>query len=100
MWIGNQQFTSRNIKVNGAQTAIVLGWDWGWTFKTLEINNCQIGLDISAGGSTGQSVGSASVLDAKITNTPVGILTGTSLNSQPKTSGSLVLDNIHLTNVP
>jgi hypothetical protein len=52
MWLGNQQFTSRNITVNKAQTAITLGWSWGWTFKTLTINDCQVGLDISAGGAS------------------------------------------------
>lgn len=40
MWLGNQQFTARNIEVNNAVTAIVMGWNWGWTFKTLRINNC------------------------------------------------------------
>ena len=50
MWIGNQQFTSRNIQINNAVTAVYLGWNWGWTFKGLQVKNCKIGLDISSGG--------------------------------------------------
>lgn len=51
MFLGNQQFTARNITINNAETAAVMIWSWGWTFKTLNINNCDVGLDISAGGS-------------------------------------------------
>jgi hypothetical protein len=29
VWIGNQQFTVRNITVNNAQTAIYSQWNWG-----------------------------------------------------------------------
>jgi len=100
MWIGNQQFTSRNITINNAQTGIFMNWNWGWTFKTLNINNCGIGLDMSQGGSGNQAVGSIVVVDATITNTPIGVLTATTASSNPHTSGSLILDNIHLTNVP
>ena len=99
MWIGNQQFTFRNITINNAQTAMTLGWNWGFTFKTLNINNCQLGFDMSAGNSGSQQVGSAIIIDATITNTPVFIKTGTSSTSLPHTSGSLILDNIKLSNV-
>jgi hypothetical protein len=100
LWIGNQQFTSRNITVNNAQTAIYMNWNWAWTFKTLNIDNCQVGIDMTAGGSSAQAVGSITVVDAKISNTPIGVLTDTSSSSQTKTSGSLILDNVQLDNVP
>lgn len=100
LWIGNQQFTSRNITVNNAQTAIYMNWNWAWTFKTLNIDNCKVGIDMTAGGSSAQAVGSITVVDAKISNTPTGVLTDTSSSSQTKTSGSLILDNVQLDNVP
>ncbi|EED77302.1 predicted protein, partial [Postia placenta Mad-698-R] len=33
MWVGNQQFTVRNVTFNNAQTAIFGDWNWGWTFQ-------------------------------------------------------------------
>lgn len=57
--IGNQQFTMRNLTISNCGTAINQLWDWGWTYSGITINNCSIGLDISAGGSTAQGVASA-----------------------------------------
>jgi glucan 1,3-beta-glucosidase len=100
IWVGNQQFTSRNLTMNNCQTAIYMNWNWAWTFKTLNINNCALGLDMTAGGSSAQAVGSVTLLDVSITNTPTGVLTGTTSTSQTKTSGSLILDNVQVHNVP
>jgi glucan 1,3-beta-glucosidase len=33
MWLGNQQFTVRNVTVNGATTGIFADWNWGWTYQ-------------------------------------------------------------------
>ncbi|CAO3665510.1 unnamed protein product [Umbelopsis vinacea] len=97
--IGSQQFTSRNITINNAQTAIIMNWNWAWTFKTLNINNCHTGLDMTAGGAAKQGVGSVVLMDAYITNTTIGVATDTSATSSPKTSGTLLLDNVKLSNV-
>ncbi|KAH8556533.1 exo-beta-1,3-glucanase [Umbelopsis sp. PMI_123] len=99
LWVGNQQFTSRNLTISNAQTAIYMNWNWAWTFKTLNIDNCNVGIDMSVGGATNQGVGSITVVDAKISNTNTAVLSDTSFNSQPKTSGSLILDNVVLDNV-
>jgi hypothetical protein len=97
--IGSQQFTSRNITINNAQTAIVMNWNWAWTFKTININNCHTGLNMTAGGAAKQGVGSVVLMDTYITNTTVGVATDTSATSSPKTSGTLLLDNVKLSNV-
>jgi glucan 1,3-beta-glucosidase len=99
LWVGTQQFTSRNLTISNAQTAIYMNWNWAWTFKSLNIDNCQVGIDMTAGGPNSQGVGSITVVDAKISNTPTGVLSGTSSTSQTKTSGSLILDNVVLNNV-
>eukprot|EP01119_Soliformovum_irregulare_P006028 TRINITY_DN1777_c0_g1_i1.p1 TRINITY_DN1777_c0_g1~~TRINITY_DN1777_c0_g1_i1.p1 ORF type:complete len:771 (+),score=221.22 TRINITY_DN1777_c0_g1_i1:2-2314(+) len=99
IWVGNQQFTSRNLTFNGSQTAIYMNWNWGWTFKTIIINNCQIGLDMTSGGPADQTVGSIVLMDAILTNVRIGILTTTSPLSIPKASGSLILDNVKMSNV-
>ena len=99
MWIGNQQFTFRNITVQNAQTGLNLGWNWAFTFKDLKIINCQLGFDMSSVNGGNQQVGSAIIMDATITNTPVFVKTATTSTSTPHTSGSLILDNIKLSGV-
>ncbi|KAI0709449.1 exo-beta-1,3-glucanase [Earliella scabrosa] len=100
MWVGNQQFTVRNVTMNNCDTAVYSIWNWGWTFQGITINNCNVGFDLLTGGTTQetQSVGSIAVIDAWVSNTPTFIR-----SSQPSVDrlrGALILNNIHLTNVP
>jgi glucan 1,3-beta-glucosidase len=96
---GNQQFTMRNLTFYNAVTAINQIWDWGWTYKSVSINNCTVGLNMSSGGPSAQSVGSVTFIDSSISNTGIGILTAHGPNSQPSTAGSLVLENVIFNNV-
>ncbi|OOQ90434.1 exo-beta-1,3-glucanase Exg0 [Penicillium brasilianum] len=93
MFLGNQQFTTRNLTFNGCQTAIYMNWNWAWTFKSVNINNCEVGLNMSTSPSN-QTVGSVMMLDSKLTNTPTGIVTAWTKNSIPVGGGTLVLDNV------
>ncbi|KAJ7926053.1 exo-beta-1,3-glucanase [Mycena leptocephala] len=114
MSVGNQQFTVRNVTANNAQTGILAVWNWaseglrslelpaypsckGWTFQGVTFNNCQIGFDVSTGGGPPQPVSAEAIIDATATNTPIFLRT--SANSG-RLDGSLVLNNIKLTNVP
>ncbi|KAI5780044.1 pectate lyase superfamily protein-domain-containing protein [Geopyxis carbonaria] len=99
-FFGNQQFMTRNLKFENCGTAIIINWDWQWTLKSVDINNCGVGVDITSGGAAAQGVGSVILLDSKISNTPVGFLTWKSSSSAPQTGGSAVLDNVQLVNVP
>ncbi|TPX15415.1 uncharacterized protein E0L32_004395 [Thyridium curvatum] len=101
MAVGNQQFTMRNLTFNGCATAIKQAWDWGWTYKGVSINNCQVGLDMSnVDAKTGRlPVGSVVFIDSEINNTPVGILVGNTDTTQPAAANSLVLENVRLNNV-
>ena len=98
-FLGNQQFTTRNMTFNYCQTAIYMNWNWLWTLKSVSINNCDIGIDMSSGGSNGgnQSVGSIVLMDSVMTNTTTGILTDFGTNSIPTTGGTLVIDNVDFT---
>jgi glucan 1,3-beta-glucosidase len=96
---GNQQFTVRNLTFYNSVTAISQIWDWGWTYSGITIVNCSIGLDMSAGGSAAQTVGSVTFLDSTITNTKIGILTAHNSTSLPTTAGSLIVENLQLNNV-
>jgi glucan 1,3-beta-glucosidase len=99
--VGNQQFTMRNLVFNNCVTAITQIWDWGWVYQGISINNCQKGIDMSSGGSTAQSVGSVTLIDSSITNTPIGIITAYNPpSSAPPTAGSLIIENVALSNVP
>ncbi|KAJ5961287.1 Exo-1-3-beta-D-glucanase [Penicillium vulpinum] len=93
MFLGNQQFTTRNLVFNDCQTAIFMNWNWAWTFKSLKINNCEIGLNMSTSPSN-QTVGSVLMLDSKLTNTPTGIVTAWTQESIPIGGGDLILDNV------
>lgn len=92
IWVGNQQFTVRNITVNNANTAIFGSWNWGWTYQRVIINDCQVGFDLLTG-----EVGGEAIIDAVVTNTPIFVRS--SKPSNGTLAGSLVLNNIHLHNV-
>lgn len=96
---GNQQFTTRNLVFYNCVTAISQLWDWGWTYQGLSINNCTTGIDMSGGGRTAQTVGSVTVLDSSFTNVYIAVATAHDQSSKPDTAGSLVLENVVLTNV-
>ena len=98
--VGNQQFTMRNLVFNNCNIALSHFWDWSWAYKSISINNCQVGIDISAGGTGSQEVGSITLFDSQISNTPVGIRTSFNSNSQPPAAGSVILENVALNNVP
>ncbi|KAK0185856.1 exo-beta-1,3-glucanase [Armillaria mellea] len=100
MWVGNQQFTVRNVVFNGVNTAVFASWNWGWTFQGVTINNCQIGFDITTGGAATntQTVEAEAIIDASVNQTEIFLRT--SAVSNGTLDGSLVLQNIQLTNVP
>ncbi|KAJ5937656.1 hypothetical protein N7454_003998 [Penicillium verhagenii] len=93
MFLGNQQFTTRNLTFNDCNTAIFMNWNWAWTFKSVQINNCEVGLNMSTSPSN-QTVGSVMLLDSTLTNTPTGIVTAWTEKSIPVGGGTLVLDNV------
>ncbi|KAJ7310028.1 glycoside hydrolase family 55 protein [Mycena albidolilacea] len=94
MWLSNQQFTIRNVKITNAVSAIYQLWNWGFTWQNIQISNCQVGFDLNTGGLTldTQTTGGVLIVDAKISNTGIGIKMST---TQPNSlAGSVVLDNV------
>lgn len=98
-FFGNQQFMTRNLKFNNCGTAIYMNWNWAWTFKSVRISKCKIGLDITANGPAEQAVSSVILLDSSIEDTPIGVATTRSNSSGFASGGTLILDNVQLTNV-
>lgn len=96
-FFGNQQFTTRNLAFNGCQTAIYMNWNWLWSLKSISIQNCAVGIDMS-NNPKNQTVGSVILQDSKITNTPIGIKTAYSKSGNvPVGGGALIIDNVDFT---
>ncbi|KZV61321.1 glycoside hydrolase family 55 protein [Peniophora sp. CONT] len=91
LMVGNQVFTVRNVTVNNAKTAVSALWGWAWTWQGVTINNCSVGFEIADG------VGSETIIDAVVTNTPIFI--ERSNTTSTLLDGSFVLNNIQLENV-
>lgn len=91
---GSQQYTVRNLTFHGSQTAILQVWNWGFTYKSLNINDCEIGLNMSS-----PDVGSVTLLDSSFTNVDTAIIVGRH-NSSASGLGSLLIQNVKYTNVP
>ncbi|GAB7351002.1 hypothetical protein MBLNU459_g1495t2 [Dothideomycetes sp. NU459] len=94
---GNQQYTVRNLTFTGCTTGIGLIWDWGWTWKDLNFNDCGTGLNmIGTGGSL--NTGSVYILDSTCSNTNVCLLSSTPLSGVAAGTTYITLDNFVLTN--
>lgn len=97
--IGNQQYTARNLTFKNAVTAINQLWDWGWTYKSITIDNCTVGLNLSNTDSFGLTTGSINFIDSSISNTATGFITGRNETSSPASANTLILENLQLNNV-
>jgi len=95
-FFGNQQFESSRLTFNGCQTAIYMNWDWVWSLKSITINNCAIGIDMSSGGSS-PAVGSLVLADSVMTNTSLGVKTSWTSSTTPTSAGTIIIDNVDFT---
>ena len=100
MSIGSQQFTTRNVKIDGAKTAVKTVFDWIWTFAQFTITNCGIGFDLTNGGFNNQATSAVIIIDSSIAAT-VGILSLYAPGySGPQSGGTLMLERVDFTNSP
>jgi len=91
---GNQQYTMRNVTVIGAAVGIKQIWDWGWTYKSLNIVDCAIGIEMGT-----SDVGGMTLIDSTFTNVSKAIITGRSPANKTG-QGSFVMENVAFNNVP
>lgn len=100
LFTGNQQWTARNLTFNDCQTAIFQNWNWVYTYKSITINNCDIGFDMSQGGNV-ITTSSMVIQDSVFNNvSQAGIISKFSNQSTPTAAGTLVLDNVEFVNTP
>lgn len=92
--LGNQQYTMRNLTIIGATIAIKQLWNWGWTYKSLNIIDCAIGIDMGT-----SDVGGMTLVDSTFTNVSKAIITGRSPTNKTG-QGSLVMEGLVFQNVP
>ncbi|KAF2461924.1 exo-beta-1,3-glucanase Exg0 [Lineolata rhizophorae] len=100
-FFGSQQFTTRNLTFNNCKTAIFMNWNWLWTLKSLNINHCGIGIDMS-NSPENQTVGSVLLMDSTFTNTHIGVRTAFKRDpvTVPETGGSLLINNVDFGGAP
>lgn len=113
-FMGNQQFTSRNLSFYDCVQAINQIWHWGMSFELRLlavtdaiqagptnplVSNCSVGLNMTNGGSSSQAVGSVTFIDSTIINTPIGIQTAHNSAISSFSNGSLILENVSFKNV-
>ena len=89
--VGNQQFTVRNLTINGSNTAVKMAWNWGWNFQGITISNSQVGFEVGVGSVTG-----IAIIDAVVCDTPVFYRIS---NATTGPQSSIVLNNVQATNV-
>lgn len=94
--LGNQQFTARNIWFVGADVAIWMPWDWGWTFKSVVFKNCRVGIKMDPAS---YSVGSITMLDSWFENIDIAIATTRNHSQAISGAASLAFENVKFQNV-
>lgn len=96
--MGNQQFTVRNVVINGAQVGIYLNWSWVWLFYQITITNCKVGFRLNTGSTqAAQATGATVITDTTVTNT--GTFLQTTTNQPGSLKSAYVVDNVVLKNV-
>ena len=70
MFLGNQQFTTRNLTFNGCNTAILHELELGLDLQVVQINNCEVGLNMS-NSPQNQTVGSVLCSTASLPTLPL-----------------------------
>lgn len=92
-WMGNQQFTVRNLHFLRCQTAICLHWNWAWTLMDVHIHDCHVGLEMLGMLPEKQGVGSLLLSDWYVAHTKHAV------QLEREGTGRLVLDHFRVLNV-
>jgi glucan 1,3-beta-glucosidase len=90
--IGSQQFTSRNLKVDGTAEAFYFTFFWLWTMSQITVTNCDVGFNLGNGGFTGILTQALVLIDGVI-SANLGILSLYAPGfSAPQASGAPMIE--------
>ncbi|KAJ2989746.1 hypothetical protein NUW58_g3314 [Xylaria curta] len=93
---GSQQFSAARLTFNGCNTAVQLIWDWGWVWKSIKVNNAQVGFRLYNDGN-GQIPGSATIVDSIFSNIrDSAIEMAAPVDIRDSGFTGLILDNVNL----
>ena len=96
---GNQQFTAMRLKFENCRTAIRTIWDWGWTWKSINIDGSDTAFQLVSEDGV-YRVGSVSIVDSAITNTNTALMTHHISQRAGDGTTSIILNNVKLRGVP
>ncbi|KAI0198590.1 pectate lyase superfamily protein-domain-containing protein [Astrocystis sublimbata] len=93
---GSQQFSASRLTFNGCNTAVQLIWDWGWVWKSITVNNAQVGFRLYNDGD-GSLPGSVTIIDSTFSNIrDSAIEMAAPVDTRDSGFTGLVLDNVNL----
>ncbi|KAH8812142.1 pectate lyase superfamily protein-domain-containing protein [Xylogone sp. PMI_703] len=95
---GNQQFTAQRLTFNGCTTGVQVIWDWGWVWKSVTMNNVDVGFKLLADNDSG-NIGSISILDSSFTNVGKVVVIAPPSSKPGSGSTGVVLENVALSGV-
>ncbi|KAF4555700.1 Glucan 1,3-beta-glucosidase-like protein 6 [Elsinoe fawcettii] len=100
LFTGNQQWAWRNLTFNRCNTAIYQNWNWVYLYKSITINDCNVGLDMTQGSNVITT--SSVILQDSVMNRvrTAGVLTTFVGNSTPVAGGTFVMDNVNFVDTP
>ncbi|GAW24601.1 hypothetical protein ANO14919_141920 [Xylariales sp. No.14919] len=93
---GSQQFSAARLTFNGCNTAAQIIWDWGWVWKSITVNNAQVGFRLYNDGNN-QVPGSVTIVDSTFSNIrDSAIEMAVPVDTLNSGFTGLVLDNVNL----
>ncbi|KAH8916408.1 carbohydrate-binding module family 52 protein [Atractiella rhizophila] len=92
MKIGNQQFTIRNLQVDGSATCVSQQWNWEFLYQDTKLSNCNVGFDVIFGSTLeAQAVQQMYLLDSTVSNVKTFVQSSVDLTGVA--NGSLIIEN-------
>lgn len=95
--LGNQQYTARNLWFFDSDIAILMTWDWSWTFKSMFFKDCRVGIQMDRDAN---SVGSITLVDSWFRNVDTAIITNRLNWGNEGANATLAIDNVSFEGVP
>lgn len=96
---GNQQFTAQRLSFDGCTIGVHVIWDWGWVWKSITMQNVDIGFKLISDDGSG-NIGSVSVMDSSFSNVGTAAIVIGTPSSQPGSgSTGVVLERVSLAGV-